>query len=267
MIIKTIQDCYALQMLLDRFADWCTLNMLTLSIHKCNIISFHRKLKPITHDYTINGQPLERVHQVRDLGVTLDSALTFRLHYNDIISKANRQLGFIFKISSEFKDPLCLRSLYCALVRSILESNSVVWCPYQTTWTARIEAIQRKFVRYALRHLPWRDPLNLPRYEDRCRLLGLQTLDQRRNTAQVVFVAKILTGEIDSLEILGQLNLYAPERLLRQRNFLLLEPRNTVYGLHDPVRFMSAKFNDVYLLFDFNCTIATFKRRLAEWQR
>ncbi|XP_065088012.1 switch-associated protein 70-like [Ochlerotatus camptorhynchus] len=113
----------------------------------------------------------------RDTVNILDSALTFRLHYNDIISRANRQLGFIFKIANVFRDPLCLRSLYCALIRSILESNAVVWCPYQLTWIARIEAIQRKFVRYALRDLPWRDPLNLPQCEDRCRLLGIVTLD------------------------------------------------------------------------------------------
>lgn len=184
-----------------------------------------------------------------------------------MISKANRQLGFMFKISREFKDPLCLRSVYCSLVRSILESNAVVWCPYQSTWTARIESVQRKFVRYALRNLPWHDPLNLPPYEDRCRLLGLQTLEKRRSIAQAVFIAKILTGETDAPNLLGQMNIYAPERLLRQRNILLLEPRNTLYGLHDSIRFMSARFNEVSRLFDFCSNAAAFKRRLTESNR
>ena len=149
--------------MLSCFADWCSINFMRLSIDKCSIISFHRKTSPIVIDYTVSGHHLPRVQYVRDLGVILDSELTYRIHYNDIIAKANRQLGFIFKIANEFRDPLCLRSLYCSLVRSILESSAVVWSPSHANWIARIEAVQRKFVRYSLRFLPWHDPLNLPR--------------------------------------------------------------------------------------------------------
>ena len=130
--------------------------------------------------------PLPRVQYVKDLGVTLDSELTFRIHYNDIIAKANRQLGFIFKIADEFRDPLCLRSLYCSLVRSILESNAVIWCPSHANWIMRIEAIQRKFVRYSLRSL------NLPPYADRCRFLSIEPLATRRIVAQATFTGKLL---------------------------------------------------------------------------
>lgn len=261
-VINCIEDCFMLQRCVDLFVEWCTRNKLTLSVQKCSVISFHRKLKPVIFDYTILDRSLERVDHVRDLGVNLDSALTFRLHYSDIISKANRQLGFIFKIAKEFRDPHCLRSLYCALVRSILESNAVVWCPYQANWIARIEAIQRRFVRQALRSLPWRDPRNLPPYEDRCRLLGLETLENRRCIAQAMFIAKVLLGDIDAPHIMAQLNIYAPERILRQRGFFFLGPRHTEYGLNDPIRSMSSRFNEVYMLFDFNLSAASFHRRL-----
>lgn len=227
MAIMSVHDCSNLQSQIDYLVEWCSENFLTLSVQKCSIVSFHRKQHPIIFQYNIAGQTLARVSQVRDLGVTLDTAFTFRAHYDDMICRANRQLGFMFKIASEFKDPHCLRSLYCALVRPILESDVVVWCPYQTTWIARFEAIQKKFVRYALRDLPWRDPLNLPRYEDRCNLLGMQTLSQRRKHAQAVFVAKILLGETDSSAILSQLNVYAPERILRRREFLRMDSRTT----------------------------------------
>lgn len=264
MKIMNLADCVALQHLVNTFADWSSDNKLTLSIHKCSVISFHRKQMPIHYEYAINNQKLERVDHVRDLGVILDSALTFRIHYEDIISKANRQMGFIFKICNEFKDPLCLRSLYCALVRSLLESNAVVWCPYRSTWIERIERIQRKFIRRALRSLPWRDPVNLPPYENRCRLLGLDTLANRRFVQQAVFVAKVFLGEIDSPEILSCLSMYAPERTLRQRGFLMTEPSNTVYGQHDPISAVSTAFVEVYENFDFNMSAATFQRRLQQ---
>ena len=165
---------------MDVFSIWCFRNLLSVSIQKCSVIFFCRTKKPILFDYTMLGQPLSRVTQIRDLGVILDTALSFKLHYNEMIAEANRQLGFMFKIANEFRDPFCLRSLYFSLVRSILEFCSVVWCPFHNSWIARIESVQRKFVRYALRFLPWRNSSNLPAYTDRCRLLGMQTLEQRR---------------------------------------------------------------------------------------
>ena len=122
--------------------------------------------------------------------------------------------------------------------------------------------VQKKFVRYALRYLPWRDPLNLPPYEDRCRLLGIQPLELRRRVAQAIFVAKLLFNQIDCPSILEQLNIYAPERPLRRRNILYLEPRNRLFGAHEPIRIMCQRFNEVYELFDYNISINVFRQRL-----
>ncbi|XP_053691953.1 uncharacterized protein LOC128740439 [Sabethes cyaneus] len=260
--VRNTADCLELQRLVNIFLQWCSNNLLTVSIAKCCAVSFHRKSNPVTFNYTMCGQIVARVDTVRNLGVTLDTSLTFRPHYNEIVAKANRQLGFICKITEEFRDPICLRSLYCALVRSILESNSVVWCPFNANWIAKIETEQRRFVRYVLRFLPWRNEYQLPEYADRCQLLGIQTLERRRFEAQAVFVGKILSGEIDAPNILQQLNLYAPERSLRPRNLLFLPQRNVAYGQHDPIRFMSASFNAVATLFEFHITATAFRQRL-----
>ena len=192
----------------------------------------------------------------------MDSGLTFKAHYSDIIARANRQLGFIFKVADEFRDPLCLKALYCSLVRSILETNSVVWSPFHVTWSNRIEAVQKKFVRYALRNLPWRDPLNLPAYENRCRLLGIEPLELRRKVSQAVFAAKLLFNDIDCPALLAKLYMYAPERPLRQRDFLYLEPRNRSYGTHEPVRAISQQFNESFEQFDFHISASAFRQRL-----
>lgn len=263
-IISSIEDCLELQRLLDLFEDWSKRNLLDLCIAKCNTISFSRKRQPINFNYSLSGQTLERLDQVRDLGVLLDRQLTFRPHYEEVISKANKQLGFIFKLADGFQDPLCLKSLYCALVRSILESAVLVWCPYNRYWIDRIEAIQKRFVRLALRNLPWRDATNLPPYEHRCMLLGIDTLEQRRSNMQAVFIAKVLNNEIDAPSILAELNIYVPERPLRQRNFLHLATRNSRYGQHDPIRIMSSRFNEAFEQFDFDVSAATFQRRLNQ---
>lgn len=109
----------------------------------------------------------------------LDSKLTYKDHISYISSNASAQLGFIFRVCKHFKDIHCLKTLYCSLVRSILEYGSVVWAPFYQNSIQRLEAVQRKFVRYALRHLPWNDPVQLPSYEDRCKRIGLDFLSVR----------------------------------------------------------------------------------------
>ena len=79
---------------------------------------------------------------IKDLGVILDSGLSFKIHYNNIVNRANRQLGFIFKLLTSF-----VIRYACSLVRSILETNAVVWCPFYANWMARIEAVQRKLIK------------------------------------------------------------------------------------------------------------------------
>lgn len=84
-------------------------NFLTISIGKCNVISFHRKLKPVLFEYAIAGSTLVRVTQIKDLGVTLDRELKFNCHRQDIVARANRQLGFIFRIAEAWL--VCDRSI------------------------------------------------------------------------------------------------------------------------------------------------------------
>ncbi|XP_055604927.1 uncharacterized protein LOC129753156 [Uranotaenia lowii] len=225
LVINSQSDCLELQRFLDTVVNWCANNLLVLSVAKCCIITFGRRKNPFVYDYNVMGEQLHRVEEIKDLGVLLDSRMTFKRHYSKVLEKANRMLGFIIRLSKEFTDPVCLRALYCCLVRSILESANLVWWPFEAAWTARFEAIQRRFVRYAFRELPWENPLNLPPYAQRCALLGLHTLSDRRSIGQSLFVAKILRNEIDCSWLLSRCNIYAPERTLRNRNWLSLEPR------------------------------------------
>lgn len=262
LIVRSDADCRELQKLLDIFARWCLMNYLQVCVSKCCVISYRRRKSPILYDYSINGQQIERVDKLKDLGVLLDYQLTFKLHYSYVVEKANRQLGFILKIAKEFNDPICLRALYCSLVRSILEFASVVWSPYETLWITRIEAVQRKFVRHALRNLPWRDPLNLPPYEHRCALLGIEPLHVRRKTNRAVYGAKLIHSEVDCPALLERVRFYAPERILRSRQLIQLSARNTIYGANDPINSICRAFREAYSLFDFNLSTEAFRQRL-----
>jgi hypothetical protein len=55
------------------------------------------------------------------------------------------------RLSGEFKDPYTLRTFNVSLVRPKLDYASCVWRPFYDVHISRIERMQIKFVRYAIR--------------------------------------------------------------------------------------------------------------------
>ena len=107
--------------------------------------------------YCIHDRALEHVEFLSDLGVIIDSKLTFQLHVDSIVSKANRALGVMirsFQSGRQVKfNRTALIAAYCANVRSILEYCSVVWGGAAKSHTERIERVQHKFVIWLSTHV------------------------------------------------------------------------------------------------------------------
>lgn len=237
---------------------------MSLNVSKCSVISFGRKQSLFHFSYALGGVNLQRDSTVKDLGILVDTKLTFKDHVAYVVSKASSQLGFLFRFAKKFKDVYCLKALYCSIVRPILEYSSIVWSPYYQNETQRIEAVQRKFVRFALRHLRWRDPFNLPSYESRCLLINLELLEARRNVAKACFVGDLLQGNIDSPTLLSFLDINTRRRNLRSHSFITIPPARTNYGFHEPLRSMSRVFNRCYYVYDFNVSRETNKRSFKQ---
>ncbi|XP_055590232.1 putative nuclease HARBI1 [Uranotaenia lowii] len=69
----------------------------------------------------LGEETIARVSSVKDLGITMDTKLTFDEHISASISRAYVTLGFIRRNTQNFRDIYCLRTLFCTHVRSILE--------------------------------------------------------------------------------------------------------------------------------------------------
>jgi hypothetical protein len=102
--------------------------------------------------------------------------------YRGIISKSLRMLGFIKLISRDCRDPHTHKTLYISLGRPNPEHAACVWSPHQSDHSEWLERVQHNFIRYAVRRLPWR-VWNLPAYDARCLLIGLEVLSDRRIVA------------------------------------------------------------------------------------
>jgi hypothetical protein len=83
-----------------------TIYFLALTI----VVCFSRS-KPVMFQYVIGDRDLERVDVIKDLGVLLDSRMTFGNHIESIVSKSARMFGFIKRISREFNDPYTYKML------------------------------------------------------------------------------------------------------------------------------------------------------------
>jgi len=107
--------------------------MLKINIDKCSQISFTRRKNVITN-CKINNIHLNIVSSIKDLGVILSNNHLFSDHLDIIYKKARQMLGILTRNYWEFSNPLCLKVLYCSLVRSILKYNSII-CNFTTGLT------------------------------------------------------------------------------------------------------------------------------------
>jgi hypothetical protein len=131
------------------------------------------------------------VPYVRDLGITIDSKLSFNEHIDDIASKSSRQVYHLIKALPRLTPNLYVR-LYNAYVLPILEYGSVIFNPTQKGQIERLEKPQRLFTKILSRRLiPDSD------YTGRLKVLRMHSLEYRRTMLDLIHVFKILFGFIN----------------------------------------------------------------------
>lgn len=120
------------------------------------------------------------------------------------------------------------RILYVAYVRSRLEFASPIWNPSAQMYKDDIESIQKQFVIYLLESRRNATTYRLAPYEDRCKLLKLQSLEKRRTVADAMLAFDIYKRNISD-------DLISPKFVRNDRNAydlrestlqLLVEPRH-----------------------------------------
>jgi hypothetical protein len=105
--------------------------------------------------------------------------MTFLKHVDIMVAKTIAMLGFIRRLSLEFRDPYTLKS--STRLWFVQNWNTQVACGTRFMMFVLTEWNEwNAFIRYALRGLGWTDKHDLPPYEDRCALLHLGTLNNRR---------------------------------------------------------------------------------------
>ena len=119
--IVSPSDGLLLQQDLGRLAAWSVRWGLTLNPSKCKSFTITLRRAPVRTEYFINATKLEHVGEIRDLGIILDTKLTFAAHVNSIVSRANRSLGLLFRSfqTGEKGSKFHRKALLCAYFSSV----------------------------------------------------------------------------------------------------------------------------------------------------
>lgn len=264
MRVRSVADCELLQSDLNNLFDYYQKNNITVSIRKCQCISFTRKKIPVFFSYNFDNQIIERVSVVRDLGIYLDSKMTFTAHFDNIVNRAYRNLGFVLRTCQPFKSITSLKVLYSAYVRSILEYACQVWSPFYAVHIKRIERIQKKF----LKHLNFRDGVSSDKVESyvhNCRIHNLLALEERRDMLDIVLLYDILSGHIDCPDLLAQITFNVPRRRTRHTSLFSVPLHSTNYGRNRALGRILTSYNKRFPHVDpFNNSKISFKFKIIK---
>ena len=162
-------------------------------------ISSSKSNPEFKHEYYMKGQLLERSYEEKDLGVIIDSKLTFDQHISAKVKKANSLVALIRR-SFEYMDKNMFRQLFTSIVRPHLEYAAAVWNPHLHRHIVAFENVQRRATRLVpgLKDLP---------YMERLKVLKLPTLVFRRYRGDMIEMFKLTHGIYDKEVVEGFLDI------------------------------------------------------------
>ncbi|KAL8614437.1 hypothetical protein ACOMHN_007773 [Nucella lapillus] len=183
----------ALQADLDKLQQWSQDWLLRFHPQKCSVMKLGSKKSEVEYtmqDATQGTTVLEEHEHEKDLGVHVDNKLCFKEHVAKSTAKANKIVGIIRRTFDYLSNDL-FAQLYKSLVRPILEYGHSVWQPHHKTLCSEVEDVQRRATKLLA-------PLRDKPYPERLMILGLPTLEHRRNRGDMIDLYKYMYGIYDS---------------------------------------------------------------------
>ena len=156
---------------------------------------------------------MDHVFIEKDLGVTVDTELSFHDHITKAVNKANAIVGLIRRAFSYLNKGMFLK-IYTAIVRPHLEYAQVVWSPHSMKYIDLIENVQIRATKLV-------DNFQNKVYADRLKELKMQTLSFRR-----------LRGDL--IEMYKHFNRYDKDALPYSFKPKLRPSRNHRYQVYEP---------------------------------
>lgn len=184
--IKTLLDRFHLQEDLGNVVKWAEDNNMELNPDKYELLQ-HGKNTDLKLPYVLpSGQTLKDSGCVRDLGVFVDSDLSWRSHISLKVDKSKSMASWVLR-TIKARDSQTMLLLFKSYVRTHVEYCSPLWSPHLQCDIIRIEAVQRTFTSKI------KNVTGLS-YWDRLKRLSLYSLQRRRERFAIILIWKIYHG-------------------------------------------------------------------------
>ena len=136
---------------LQRIHCWLHLNRLNLNIIKSSFIVIGpRSVQTCTlicnGCIKIDEQYLTKVSEENFLGITIDDALTFRLHYEDLLTRLSMVSGILHNIH-RYVPTKILRMVYMSLGYSLFTYGIIIWERSSLTCTSKLQKSQNTLIK------------------------------------------------------------------------------------------------------------------------
>ena len=114
---------------IQSFTQWCDENYLTLNVSKTKeqIFDFRNRKHYLYDNIEIKNQAVEIVENFKYLGITIDSALKFKPHVNNVVAKAYQRMHILRKLRSFEVNNKTMVQIFKSLVLSIITFSMSVW--------------------------------------------------------------------------------------------------------------------------------------------
>jgi hypothetical protein len=180
-------DRRKLQDALDKLCEWASKWGMSFNVKKCKVMHIGHANKK--GDYTMEGQTLGKTTEEKDIGVLVTGDLKPSNHCAKAANMATSVLRQIQK-NFTYRDRFTFVKLYIQYVRPHLEFASPAWSPWQEGDKSVLEKVQEKALKMV-------SGIKAKSYEERCKELGLDTLEKRRNIQDMVETFRILCSNND----------------------------------------------------------------------
>ena len=199
--VSCLNDAINLQKDLDNLMAWARSNKLRINLNKCSVMSFSRKLNPISFEYELGSKQVIRVNECSDLGILYTSSFDFSAHVISTVTKASKVLGFIYRTTKFFFNSDSLSLLYNSLVVPILSYGSVIWSPYTDCNINLLESLHHKVLRYLC--LKSGNPMSFTEhdYSHAMVIFNLPTIEDTHRYHDCLLVYKIMNGYINCADL------------------------------------------------------------------
>ncbi|KAL5251988.1 hypothetical protein ACHWQZ_G014955 [Mnemiopsis leidyi] len=197
--ISSTSDMALLQQDLNTVTKWSIRNNMSLHEDKFEYMS-HAAIRsnalhelPFTsevYQYTTSKGVLYPTSQLRDLGITVSSNMSWTAQIKNMADKARQKGSWVLSVFNN-RSPTIMLTLYKSMVRSLLEYCCPLWDPHKVSDIQELEGVQRAFTA----RIAGCQDLD---YWERLKKLSLMSLQRRRERYILLHMWKIANGSVSN---------------------------------------------------------------------